>query len=163
CLQSGLHVRCGLPSLPSAGNDGLLCRRFLRGMQKPLPMSPKRHNMNDWIIANHPMAGKGRLPAQRLPSWSRLDALIRERVKEFDMVTDYDPIAAEYQKAKQHPWRLYVERHTLLQLIGDIRGQSVLDMACGEGHYTRELRRLGADRVVGVDLSAGMIRLAQEQ
>jgi toxoflavin synthase len=40
---------------------------------------------------------------------------------------------------------------------------SVLDLACGEGFYTRLLRQTGAGRVVGVDLSAGMIALARQE
>src|SRR5262245_10173832 len=79
------------------------------------------------------------------------------------MATDYDAIAADYQRAKQQPWRFYVERHTLLRLLGDLRGLAVLDLACGEGYYTRELRHRGAARVVGVDLSEGMIRLARRE
>ncbi len=39
---------------------------------------------------------------------------------------------------------------------------SVLDLACGEGHYTRLLKQGGADRVSGVDLSPRMIALARE-
>jgi SAM-dependent methyltransferase len=48
-------------------------------------------------------------------------------------------------------------------LLGDLHGQSVLDLACGEGFYTRLIRRAGADRVVGVDLSENMIAWAREQ
>jgi len=79
------------------------------------------------------------------------------------MDTNYDAIAADYKRAKQQPWRYFVERHTLLRLIGRLEGLSVLDLACGEGHYTRELRHRGAARVVGIDLSEGMIRLAQQE
>lgn len=79
------------------------------------------------------------------------------------MASDYDLIAADYKRAKQQPWRYFIERYTLLQLIGNPEGLSVLDLACGEGHYTRELRQRGAARVVGVDLSAGMIQLAQQE
>jgi ubiquinone/menaquinone biosynthesis C-methylase UbiE len=79
------------------------------------------------------------------------------------MSTDYNAIAADYKRAKQQPWRYYIERHTLMRLVGDVRGLAVLDMACGEGFYTRELRHRGAARVVGVDLSEGMIRLAREE
>ena len=39
---------------------------------------------------------------------------------------------------------------------------SVLDLACGEGFYSRIVRRLGAARVHGVDLSPEMVRLAEE-
>ena len=79
------------------------------------------------------------------------------------MITDYDPIAERYQRSKQQPWRTYVETFSLMQLIGDPAGQSVLDVACGEGFYTRILRNKGAAKVTGVDLSAGMIDLAREQ
>ena len=36
-------------------------------------------------------------------------------------------------------------------------------MACGEGHFTRLLRRAGAAQVVGLDISERMIALAREQ
>lgn len=79
------------------------------------------------------------------------------------MTTNYDPIAEQYKRSKQQPWRTYIECFTLLKLIGDLRGAAVLDLACGEGFYTRLLRQRGAARVVGVDLSAGMIELARRQ
>jgi SAM-dependent methyltransferase len=45
--------------------------------------------------------------------------------------------------------------------MGDVRGRSVLDLACGDGIYARMLADRGASRVHGVDLSGGMIELAQ--
>jgi 2-polyprenyl-3-methyl-5-hydroxy-6-metoxy-1,4-benzoquinol methylase len=45
-------------------------------------------------------------------------------------------------------------------LLGDISGKSVLDLACGEGFYSREFMRQRAARVVGVDNSPAMISLA---
>jgi SAM-dependent methyltransferase len=79
------------------------------------------------------------------------------------MDTNYDEIAADYRRAKQQPWRYFIERYTLLRLLGDIAGVSALDLACGEGYYTRELRHRGAAKVVGVDLSEGMIQLARHE
>lgn len=79
------------------------------------------------------------------------------------MTTNYDEIAEEYQRAKQQPWRLHLEHFTLFKLLGDLRGKSVLDLACGEGFYTRFLKRRGAARVVGVDISHGMIDLARRE
>jgi len=75
------------------------------------------------------------------------------------METIYDEIATEYKGAKQQPWRLHVEHFTLFKLLGDLRGKSVIDLACGEGFYTRSLKRSG----VGVDLSQGMIGLARRE
>lgn len=79
------------------------------------------------------------------------------------MTTDYDPIAEDYQRAKQQPWRQHVEAFTLFSLLPDLNGKSVVDIACGEGYYTRRLRLAGASRVVGVDLSPRMIELARAQ
>ena len=79
------------------------------------------------------------------------------------MPTDYDEIAEEYKRAKEHPWRLHVEQFTFLNLVGDVTGKSILDLACGEGFYTRRLKQRGASRAVGVDLSPKMIELARAE
>ena len=79
------------------------------------------------------------------------------------MTTDYNPIAEQYQRSKQQPWRTFIECFTLMDLIGDPTGLSVLDLACGEGFYTRLIRHSGAARVRGLDLSEGMIALAEAQ
>lgn len=76
-------------------------------------------------------------------------------------MTDYDQIAGQYRASKLQPWREFVEKFTLLHLAGDARGLQVIDLACGDGHYARELASAGA-RVTGVDASAGMIELARE-
>jgi ubiquinone/menaquinone biosynthesis C-methylase UbiE len=78
-------------------------------------------------------------------------------------ITDYDPIADQYRLAKQQPWRTHVEAFTLMGLIGDPTGKAALDVACGEGFYTRMIRQRGAASIVGVDLSAGMVELARAQ
>ena len=65
------------------------------------------------------------------------------------MGAQYDAIAEKYQRTKGSPLRTYVEAHTFLGLIGDLHGKRVLDLACGEGFYTRQLKKLGAMHVVG--------------
>ena len=77
------------------------------------------------------------------------------------MTTNYDPIAEQYKRAKQQPWRAHVEAYTLMKLIGDPAAKVVIDVACGDGFYTRMIRRRGASRVTGVDLSEKMIELAR--
>ena len=77
------------------------------------------------------------------------------------MSAQYDGIAEQYRRSTESPLREYVEAYTLLNLVGDVGGKSVLDLACGEGFYTRRFKSLGAERVVGVDLSSAMIRLAE--
>lgn len=77
--------------------------------------------------------------------------------------SQYDAIADCYQRTKQSPIRQYVENYSLFGLLGELRGLDVLDLACGEGHYTRRIRERGARRVVGVDVSPRMIDLARAQ
>jgi SAM-dependent methyltransferase len=80
----------------------------------------------------------------------------------FDHVADeYDRIAEEYKESKQLPFRHHVEEHTTFGLLPDLSGRTVIDLACGEGIYTRKLVHRGADRVVGVDISNEMIALAR--
>jgi toxoflavin synthase len=80
------------------------------------------------------------------------------------MVTDYNEnrIAEQYQQSKAHSWRSHAETYSFMKLIGDVEGKRVLDVACGEGHFTRLLRNAGA-AVVGIDISERMIALAREQ
>ena len=51
------------------------------------------------------------------------------------MTTNYDPIAEQYKRSKQQPWRTHIEAFTLMELIGDPSGLAVVDIACGEGYY----------------------------
>jgi hypothetical protein len=54
----------------------------------------------------------------------------------------YANLAEEHKKAKHHhPWRLYIEDFILFELIGDLTGKTVLDLACGEGFYTRRIKQ----------------------
>ena len=78
-------------------------------------------------------------------------------------MSDYQGHAGGYQTAKRQPWRTYLEQPSALALLGDLNGHSVLDLGCGEGHYTRLLKQLGASQVLGVDLSSDMIELARQQ
>jgi ubiquinone/menaquinone biosynthesis C-methylase UbiE len=56
-----------------------------------------------------------------------------------------------------------VEAFSFLHHIGDLRGKSVLDLACGEGFYSRIFKSRGAAEVTGIDLSEKMVELARKQ
>jgi SAM-dependent methyltransferase len=76
---------------------------------------------------------------------------------------EYDRFSRQYQNSKRLPFRIFSEIPDHLALLGDLRGLSVLDLACGDGFYTRRIKKAGAGRVIGVDLSEGMIALARQQ
>lgn len=78
------------------------------------------------------------------------------------MAAEYDKIAEEYKESKQLAFREHIELYTYFAVIGELAGQSILDLGCGEGFYTRKFRQRGADRVVGVDVSEKMIELARQ-
>lgn len=48
----------------------------------------------------------------------------------------------------------------LWEMLGDVRGRTVLDAGCGTGYLTRQLHERGA-HAIGVDLSEEMIRIAR--
>lgn len=52
-----------------------------------------------------------------------------------------------------------VIRPNLLRLLGDVKGLSVLDLACGQGYFTRMIREAGAE-TIGVDISKELIAFA---
>jgi SAM-dependent methyltransferase len=79
------------------------------------------------------------------------------------MPAEYDSLTRQYRRSKSMPFRVFSEIPDHLALLGDLHGRSVLDLACGEGFYTRLIKEAGADRVVGVDLSENMIAWAREQ
>ena len=72
----------------------------------------------------------------------------------------YDAIAERYRDSKRLLYRHFIERYTLMTLLGDLHDRTVLDMACGEGVYARQFKRAGAAEVTGVDISSAMVALA---
>ena len=59
-------------------------------------------------------------------------------------MAEYDRIASEYRDSKRLPFRDHVERYSLFRMLGDVRGARILDLACGDGFYTRLLMKAGA-------------------
>lgn len=78
--------------------------------------------------------------------------------------TQYDDIAEQFRQIKHSPVNQYITDYTFFKMVGERdKHKSVLDLACGEGHSCRTLKRRGASKVVGVDISLEMIRLARQQ
>lgn len=77
------------------------------------------------------------------------------------MQAQYDAIASQYRQTRTSPLRTWVEVPSFLSLAGDLRGLRILDLACGDGFYSRRFLELGAAAVVGVDISPAMLDLAR--
>lgn len=78
----------------------------------------------------------------------------------FDEKT-FDAHADLYEKMFAAPYRKYLEIPTLGALLGDLSGLSVLDFGCGPGFISRWVYDKGAHRVVGYDVSEGMLSYAK--
>ena len=81
-----------------------------------------------------------------------------------------DPIAKQWDDAAE-AWADFVRQGkdyfrdelnnpAAFRLVGNVKGQLVLDLACGEGYNTRMLARKGA-KVTGVDFSTKLIDFAR--
>lgn len=58
--------------------------------------------------------------------------------------------------------RRYQSDEPMLELLGDVKGQRVLDVGCGNGYLCRKLARQGAN-MTGVDLSDRFLQIARER
>jgi ubiquinone/menaquinone biosynthesis C-methylase UbiE len=73
----------------------------------------------------------------------------------------YDDIAEWYDRyLRENPIYQDVVLPTLLELVGEVQGQAICDLACGQGWIARELARRGA-RVTGVDVAEQLLALAR--
>jgi SAM-dependent methyltransferase len=73
----------------------------------------------------------------------------------------YDAIAVWYAGwIESESWVHPTIGRRLPELTGDVTGQTVLDVACGEGHWSRMLTRSGAT-VTGIDLSRALLDIAE--
>src|SRR5262245_38663037 len=72
----------------------------------------------------------------------------------------YDHIGSKYDEYARTATLKRAESYTFFRMVGELAGQRVLDLACGFGFYTRQLKQRGAAQVVGVDISPEMVRLA---
>jgi cyclopropane fatty-acyl-phospholipid synthase-like methyltransferase len=66
-----------------------------------------------------------------------------------------------YQQTDEKPDKLYSHLPTVLEIAGDLRGQTVLDLGCGSGFYTRKYVKMGAGQVIGIDNSPEQLDIAR--
>lgn len=75
----------------------------------------------------------------------------------------YNCTASEWVRNQPISLSDFTARPFILELCEPVHGLRVLDLGCGEGYCSRELRRRGAAQVHGIDLSQGMIEAARLQ
>lgn len=78
----------------------------------------------------------------------------------------YDDVQSDgrYEEgmARMALYHRHCQDPVIFRALGDVRGKSLLDLACGDGFYTRRFRvECGASPVMGIDLSPRSIEKAK--
>lgn len=96
------------------------------------------------------------------------ELLPADSISNEEAINSWDECAAEFASVFAEGDEFY-HKHiigpSLIDLIGEVEGRMVLDLACGEGHFARKLAELtGKDiKITGIDASENMIRIAKEK
>ena len=69
---------------------------------------------------------------------------------------------ADFVRMGKDYFREEMNNPAALKMVGNVKDKHLLDLSCGEGYNTRILAKKGA-RVVGVDFSQRMIKLARQR
>lgn len=91
---------------------------------------------------------------------------MREESRHSKTRQDFDEaqLAGLYEEgmANMALYHRHCQDPVIFEALGDVRGKALLDLACGDGFYTRRFRKeCGADPVVGIDLSPKQIEKAK--
>ena len=74
-----------------------------------------------------------------------------------------ETLSKRFQDTDIKPDKQYSFLPTVLGILGNLSGKTVLDLGCGDGFFTRALVKAGAKKVIGIDNSEVQIRLAKEK
>ncbi len=89
---------------------------------------------------------------------------LKQSVNQIQPNREYDPFARLYNRHWGADYRIevapIVDRLLLSRLGGRAAGSAVLDVCCGTGQFTEQIRRRGY-QIAGVDASGEMIRYAR--
>jgi ubiquinone/menaquinone biosynthesis C-methylase UbiE len=91
----------------------------------------------------------------------------RSRKAQHAIVKDqYDEVQSdgrfEEGMARMAVYHRHCQDPVVFRVLGNVHGKSLLDLACGDGFYTRRFRaECGANPVMGIDLSPKQIERAQ--
>lgn len=55
------------------------------------------------------------------------------------------------------------EKPAIFSMLGDVNGKSIIDLGCGYGENCRAFSEMGAERIVGIDLSQKMLEIAKKE
>lgn len=83
----------------------------------------------------------------------------KKTIKSYD---DYALKWAERLRSGKNVADKFLEKPAMYKKLPDLKGKYVLCIGCGTGEECQHLKSLGAKRVVGIDISKGLIDLAKK-
>lgn len=75
----------------------------------------------------------------------------------------FDLLAPTYDQRLAGNPVLILESAAVLAALPDVRGMAIADMGCGTGRYALQMSRMGAEIVIGVDISGEMLAVAAKK
>jgi ubiquinone/menaquinone biosynthesis C-methylase UbiE len=78
--------------------------------------------------------------------------------------TSWGSVASWYDKHLEHGADTYHEKvvyPNVMRLLGDVKDKHVLDLACGQGQFSRKLAEASA-KVIGIDVGKELIAIAEK-
>jgi len=84
-------------------------------------------------------------------------------------ITNFDAIYSQRKNVigrlldRYFRWDMYERFNYTMERCRPVEGRTFLDVGCGTGRYSLELARLGAQKVVGLDISAAMIGMCEQR
>ena len=79
--------------------------------------------------------------------------------------TDWGNVADWYHNnvKDDDSYQKQVIRPNILRLLGDLSGKTILDIACGEGVFSRAFLEQKADKIIAFDLGKNLIDIAKKE
>ena len=91
------------------------------------------------------------------------DYAVRNRAVWTASNAEYTAARAHDQWAQDEPtWGVWHQPESSVRALPDVRGLEVVELGCGTGYFGAWLRKLGASRVVGVDVTPAQLATARE-
>lgn len=80
-------------------------------------------------------------------------------------IYDNETFFAGYKRIRENTSNANIlfETPALFSLLPDLKGKKILDLGCGYGDHCAEFVRMGAERVVGIDISRKMLAVAEAE
>jgi len=80
-------------------------------------------------------------------------------------IFDNETFFQGYKKLRENPNNANIleEKPAIFSLLPALTGKKILDLGCGYGENCKTFSQMGADSVIGIDVSSKMLRIAGDE